>query len=270
MEKALKDFLVNTSGEFKSGYVKFENNYYAFLKRGEDFYLKEVDYEMFELNFEIFTEERLKLFTKTLEGFIHNSNGKVSPLLSRLGLLEPKIEAAKELPDFRGIDRVYQKAVKSTKELMEIYEFISNYLYFYPFETRESVNLKKFFEGYHLAVITDREIKHKVVFTVDIDDFINASVICRDFVLAVYCLGESFFNLIRGKEELVDLKITATKNGRVEVFFFIEKKPFEIEESGDLGWKELQSLMFYKLFKKTADRNGWQVTEVKDGIKLEV
>jgi len=184
--------------------------------------------------------------------------------------MKSKIEAAKEMLDTEGMEKIFQKLEKSINELLNMFELISRFIMYYPIDKKNNITLKPFFDGYHLAAVTDREIKHHVVFEIVMDEFLSLSVNCRDFITAVFFLGESFFNMVRGREEVVNLKITGSKSERVELNFGIEKKPFEIDESTDLGWMELKASMFYKLFKDIAKRNGWIVKELPEGVQLDI
>ncbi len=269
MNNSLNDFLAEECESARSGYVKFEEKYYSFIKSGDSFICDEMEEEMFNRQFKVYAFEKIEHFVKILEGFIHNSNGKITPLVSRLGLLEGKIEETRELPELRGVDRVFKKIVKSTEELMRMYEIISYYLMFYGMREREIINLKKFFDGFHNAVITDREIKHKVVFSVEIEDYLNLSVLGRDFAEAIYFLGESVFALVRGKDEVINFKISAEKGENISINLSFEKKPFDFLD-GNLCPSRLQSVSFYKLFREIAENNQWNMQTTEDGIRIEI
>ncbi|WP_201328407.1 hypothetical protein [Thermotomaculum hydrothermale] len=269
MDDRLKDFLLNSSSNFAFGYVKFEGDFYSFSMDNGDYSYKKFDFEEFKSFFNIFAEEKLRLFLKTLEGLIHNSNGKISPVVSRLGLLEPKIESLKDNPEYRGVDRVFQKIVKSVKDLMGMYDSIGDFLMYYGMDEEVSLNLKRFFDGFHQAVITDREIKHKVVFDIDIDEFINMKVNGKDFMRAFYFLSEALFSLIRNKEETFDLKITASKEEKVLISINFPKMPFAIDNDGNLGWDMLQSYMYYNLFKNILENRNFLIKEFEQNIEIE-
>ena len=270
MEKALKDFLISESQNYDAGYVKFQGNYYAFFKESGDYVFTPVEYSVIERSFKILAEEKINFFFKVLEGFIHNSNGKITPVFSRLGLLESKIEETKDLPEFRGVDRIFQKIVKSTKELMDIYELMSGFMVYYGLEEKGSLNLKRFFDGLHHALITDREIKHKVVFNFQVEEYINISVNNRDFTKAVYFLAESVLSLVRGKEDVLNFSVSVEKGEKTAIMFSFEKKPFEISGDENLNWDTLKSVMLYKLFKDIAEKNAWNISETPEGLRVEV
>ncbi len=270
MEKELNNFLKIAAENFDAGFFKFNGTYYSFLKKGEEFEVNSIDENLFNSNFIILAEEKLGLWVKVIEGLVHNTNGKITPLFSRLGLIESKMESLCELPDFKGVDRVFQKIVKATKELINVLELTGNYVGNFSLQQSQQIDLKRFFEGFFHSVITDRFLKHKVLFDIDIEEETKISANVKDFFKSIYWLSESIFCIVREKKETINLKISVFQEMKTEIAFLSGEKPFLLKESDNLTWNLLQSLMYYRLFLDNAKRLGWNVVETSEGIKVEI
>ncbi len=267
MKNNIENFVKSFGKVDKNGFFKFEGEFYRYKKEADNFVFSKLKCENFYDLFKIVAESKLDLFMKTVEGFIHNTNGKLTPVFSRLGLLESKIEEVKDFPEFRGGYRVYEKIFNSVKVLIEIYDCIGDFLEASTFAGKKPINLKRFFEGYYHAVITDREVKHNVVFSLNISENANITVFNNAFVKTVYFLGESVFAQIRGKEKSVKYEISADNTNEAE--FMSDIFPFDFN-SEDLDPAMLQSSMYFEFFKEVCQKNEINFEEFDSGIRIKI
>jgi len=267
MEDNLKDFIGRFGNVDKSGFFKFKGEFYKYRKKEGDFVFSKIKCENFYDLFKIIAENKLDLFIKTVEGFIHNTNGKLTPVFSRLGLLESKIEEVKDFPEFRGGHRVYEKIFNSVKVLIEIYDCIGDFLETSTLSDKKPINLKRFFDGYYHAVITDRAVKHGVVFSFNIEENKKVSVNNSEFVKIVYFLGEAVFSQVRGKDGDIQLKISVNNENELE--FLSEIFPFDFN-SEDLDPAMLQSFMYFEFFKEICEKNEIVFEEFNSGLRIKL
>lgn len=270
MEREIKEFVLENESGKENGIIKFNGDYYQFSIVKDNVNIRPLERDIYHLFFKTIAFEQLSLFIKTLEGFIHNTNGKLTPIFSRIGLIHPKIIEASNIEELRGVDRIFDRLLNSLKDFTKIYENMGFFLSAYHTEQSSPINIKNFTEGYYHCVITDREIKHKVVFNIDIDEKINLNIVGKELLKAFFFTGEAIFTTVRGKEKTIELKIIVDKAENTKIGFLFPNHLIELKEKENLNSSQLKSLSFLNLVEEIATTNKWIFKNSEEGIFLEL
>ncbi len=270
MEREIREFVLENESGKENGIIKFKENYYQFSIVKDNVNLCPLERDIYHLFFKTIAFEQISLFIKTLEGFIHNTNGKLTPIFSRIGLIHPRITEASNIEELRGVDRIFDRLSNSMRDFSKIYDNMGLFLSTYQTEEPSLINMRKFTQGYYHCVITDREIKHKVVFNIDIDEKINLNIVGKELLKAFFFTGEAIFTTVRGKEKTIELKIIVDKAENTKIGFLFPNHLIELKEKENLNSNQLKSVSFLNLVEEIATTNKWLFKNSEEGIFLEL